>query len=123
MVKESHYIKNAKRARRRAAIRYKLSGTADRPRLVVFRSHKHIYAQIIDDVHGHTLCSMSTIAKTLQLDPGLKKTEESFAVGIKLGELALTAGITKVAFDRAGYKYHGRVKALAEGARKAGLLF
>jgi large subunit ribosomal protein L18 len=123
MVKESHVIKNKKRNRRRAAIRIKLRGNALRPRLVVFRSLKHIYAQIIDDDSGRTLCTLSTITKGLELEPGIKKTEKSFKIGLKLGEVALAAGITKVAFDRAGYMYHGRVKALADGARKAGLLF
>ncbi len=111
------------RSRRRAAIRKHLKGTAERPRLAVFRSLKGIYAQIIDDVKGVTLASMSTISKEIELEKGLKKTEKSFQVGLKLGEKALAAGITKVAFDRAGYKYHGRVKALADGARKAGLEF
>lgn len=111
------------RSRRRAAIRKHLAGTAQRPRLAVFRSLKGIYAQLIDDVKGVTLASMSTISKEIELAEGLKKTEKSFQVGLKLGEIALAAGITKVAFDRAGYKYHGRVKALADGARKAGLEF
>jgi len=115
--------KTALRARRRAAIRKRLSGTAERPRLVVFRSLKNIYAQIIDDVRGVTLVSMSTIAKDISKAEGMKKTAQSFEVGVKLGEKALAAGITKIAFDRAGYKYHGRVKALADGARKAGLIF
>jgi large subunit ribosomal protein L18 len=123
MVKESHVIKNRKRNRRRAAIRKRLRGTVERPRMVIFRSLKHIYAQIIDDDSGRTLCTMSTVTKALQLETGLKKTERSFQIGQKLGEKALASGITKVAFDRAGYKYHGRVKALADGARKAGLLF
>jgi large subunit ribosomal protein L18 len=123
MVKESHVIKNKKRNRRRAAIRKKLRGTIERPRMVIFRSLKHIYAQIIDDDNGRTLCTMSTVSKTLKLETGIKKTDKSFQVGLQLGEKALASGITKVAFDRAGYKYHGRVKALADGARKAGLLF
>jgi large subunit ribosomal protein L18 len=123
MVKESHVLKNRKRNRRRAAIRKKLKGTVERPRMVVFRSLKHIYAQIIDDVSGHTLCTMSTVSKSIELEAGVKKTERSFQVGLTLGEKAIASGITKVAFDRGGYKYHGRVKALADGARKAGLLF
>ncbi len=123
MIKPQTMIKAALRARRRAAIRKRLSGTAERPRLVVFRSLNHIYAQIIDDVRGITLVSMSTLAKDMPATDGKKKTEKSFEVGVKLGEKALAAGITKIAFDRAGYKYHGRVKALADGARKAGLLF
>jgi large subunit ribosomal protein L18 len=123
MVKESHVIKNKKRARRRAAIRHNLRGTSSRPRLVVFRSLKHVYAQIIDDDKGCTLCSLSTISKDFKQEAGKKKTEISFVVGEKLGEKALATGITQVAFDRGGYKYHGRIKALADGARKAGLVF
>lgn len=123
MIKPSNIDKIALRARRRAAIRKRLTGTALRPRLVVFRSLKHIYAQIIDDSIGKTIVSMSDRAKAFSAEAGLKKTERSMLVGQKLGEAALAAGITKVAFDRAGYKYHGRVKALADGARKAGLEF
>jgi large subunit ribosomal protein L18 len=123
MIKYTCITKTALRIRRRAAIRKRLSGTADRPRLVVFRSLKNIYAQIIDDTRGVTLVSMSTIAKDTSPQEGSKKTAQSFEVGLKLGEKALAAGITKIAFDRAGYKYHGRVKALADGARKAGLVF
>lgn len=123
MIKSSSSIKNTLRNRRRAAIRKHLKGTTERPRLVVFRSLKNIYAQIIDDSKGTTLVSMSTLSKDLSALEGKKKTEQSFEVGLKLGEKALAAGIAKVAFDRAGYKYHGRVKALAEGARKAGLDF
>ncbi len=123
MIKQNCIIKNALRKRRRAAIRKRLSGTTERPRLVVFRSLKNIYAQIIDDTKGITLVSSSTVAKDCNLEKGLKKTDQSFQIGLKLGEKALAAGITAVAFDRAGYKYHGRVKALADGARKAGLSF
>jgi len=123
MIKSATKIKTALRARRRAAIRKKLSGSAERPRLVVFRSLKNIYAQIIDDVKGVTLVSMSSKAKDMSATDGMKRTATSFEVGVKLGEKALAAGITKIAFDRAGYKYHGRVKALADGARKAGLEF
>jgi len=123
MVKENHIIKNRLRARRRLAIRKRLHGTAERPRLVVFRSLNHIYAQIIDDVAGRTLTSMSSKAKDFTIDAPMKKTEKSFQVGMKLAQKALAAGITKVCFDRAGYLYHGRVKALADGARKAGLEF
>jgi len=123
MIKQTCITKTALRRRRKAAIRKRLSGTTERPRLVVFRSLKHIYAQIIDDSKGITLASMSTLAKGLELEKGLKKTDQSFQIGLKLGEKALAAGITAVAFDRSGFKYHGRVKALAEGARKAGLSF
>jgi large subunit ribosomal protein L18 len=123
MVKENHLVKNNKRSRRRAAIRKHMWGTSERPRLVVFRSLKHIYAQIVDDDKGHTLCAMSSKAKDFKAESTVKRTEASFQIGLKLGEKALAGGITKVAFDRSGYKYHGRVKALAEGARKAGLVF
>jgi large subunit ribosomal protein L18 len=121
MVKPSNIIRNEKRARRRKAIRKNMSGTATRPRLVVFRSLNHIYGQIIDDLKGHTLVSLSTKSKDAQLEEGIKKVEASFKIGQKLAEKALKAGITKVCFDRAGYKYHGRVKAFADGARKSGL--
>ena len=123
MIKPTNIRKNALRSRRRAAIRKRLTGTAVRPRLVVFRSLKHIYGQIIDDVSGKTIVSFSDKAKSFEAEKGLKKTERSALVGKKLGELALEAGITQVAFDRAGYKYHGRVKAVADGAREAGLKF
>lgn len=123
MITPSCKIKKDLRKRRHLAIRKKVSGTSERPRLVVFRSLKHIYAQIIDDTKGETLISMSTIAKDMGPLTGKKKTEQSYEVGVKLGEKALAAGINKVAFDRSGYKYHGRIKALAEGARKAGLDF
>ncbi|MDZ4181240.1 MAG: 50S ribosomal protein L18 [Candidatus Cloacimonadaceae bacterium] len=123
MIKPSNISKTALRQRRRAAIRKRLSGTTERPRLAVFRSLKHIYAQIIDDSTGLTLVSMSSKAKDFTAAEGKKRTELSFEVGVIIGEKALAAGITKVAFDRAGYKYHGRVKALADGARKAGLEF
>ncbi len=121
MVKPSNIIRNEKRARRRKAIRKHMSGTASRPRLVVFRSLNHIYGQIIDDLKGNTLVSLSTKSKDAQLEEGIKKVEASFKIGQQLAAKALSAGITKVCFDRAGYKYHGRVKAFADGARKAGL--
>ncbi len=123
MLTPSCKIKNDLRKRRHFSIRKRVSGTSERPRLVVFRSLKHIYAQVIDDTKGETLISMSTIAKDMGTLTGKKKTEQSYEVGVKLGEKALAAGIKKVAFDRSGYKYHGRIKALAEGARKAGLDF
>ena len=123
MITSSCKIKRDLRNRRHLSIRKRVSGTPERPRLVVFRSLKNIYGQIIDDTQGITLVSMSTIAKDIGSLTGKKKTEQSYEVGVKLGEKALAAGITKVTFDRAGYKYHGRVKALAEGARKAGLEF
>ena len=110
------------RKRRVKAIRKKLSGTSLKPRLVVFRSINHIYAQIIDDTMGHTLVAMSTKAKDVIFE-GKTKTEKSREVGMKLAEKALTAGINEICFDRAGFKYHGRIKALAEAAREGGLKF
>jgi len=123
MIRSITKIKSNLRARRRAAIRKRLSGTTERPRLVVFRSNKNIYAQIIDDSKGVTLVSMSSKAKDFEAGEAKTKTEKSHEVGVKLGQKALAAGIRTIAFDRAGYKYHGRVKALADGARKAGLEF
>ena len=112
------------RARRKAHIRKRLHGTPERPRLNVFRSLNHIYAQIIDDSVGHTLASASTVDPAIrgQVD-ALSKTEQAKLVGKVLAERALTKDIKKVVFDRGGYKYHGRVKALAEAARQAGLDF
>ena len=105
------------RARRHHRVRMKVQGTAERPRLVVFRSDKHIYAQLVNDVTQKTLMSVS--------DQGLegKKSEKSVAVGKRVAEKAKAAGIGKVVFDRAGYQYHGRVKAVADGAREGGLEF
>ena len=117
------FLRNKARQRRKRAIRQKIRGTAERPRLVVFRSLKNISAQIINDENGHTLVSYSSAAKGAEIDRTKKKTEQSFEIGRKLGELAKAKGIERVCFDRGGYLYHGRVKALAEGARKAGLDF
>ncbi len=117
------YMRNRARRRRIAAIRKKVKGTTERPRLAVYRSLTNIYAQIIDDTQGKTLLSLSTLSKDLDLDKKMKKTEQSYKVGYELGKLALEKGITTVRFDRGGFLYHGRVKALAEGARKAGLKF
>jgi large subunit ribosomal protein L18 len=105
------------RARRHIRVRAKVAGTAERPRLVVFRSLKHVSAQLVDDVKQSTLFTVT--------DNGLtgKKTEKSVAVGKRVAEQAKAAGITKVVFDRAGYQYHGRVKAVADGARSGGLEF
>ena len=117
------YKRHKARAKRKLAIRGKIFGTSEMPRLAVFRSLKNISAQIIDDTTGTTLVSFSTISKDLKVDKSKKKTEQSFEVGQKLAEIALKKGIKKVCFDRAGYLFHGRVKALAAGARKAGLEF
>jgi large subunit ribosomal protein L18 len=105
------------RARRHLRVRAKVKGTAERPRLVVFRSDKHIYAQLVNDVAQTTLMTVS--------DSGLegKKTEKSVAVGKRIAEKAKAAGISTVVFDRAGYQFHGRVKAVADGAREGGLEF
>lgn len=112
------------RERRRIRIRMKVSGTPTRPRLNIFRSTDQIYAQLIDDVAGHTLVSASSIDKELksQLE-GKTKTEQATLVGKNIAERALAAGIEQVVFDRGGFLYHGRVKALADGAREGGLKF
>ena len=116
--------KNALRLKRHLRIRNKISGTADVPRLCVFRSSKHIYAQIIDDVKGVTLACASTLEKGLCA--GLKSTRDinaAKAVGAQIAKKAVSCGISAVVFDRGGYLYHGRVKALADSAREAGLKF
>lgn len=112
------------RKRRQVRVRAKISGTPARPRLNVFRSLGHIYAQIIDDSLGHTLFSASTLDPVLKEEAkGKSKTDVAKLVGSLLAKRAVEKGITQVVFDRAGYKYHGRVKALAEAARVAGLKF
>jgi large subunit ribosomal protein L18 len=116
--------KRESRQRRQRRVRGRVSGTMDRPRLNVYRSLSNIYAQVIDDTAGHTLVSASTIdgevAKQIE---GKNKIEAAKLVGKILGERAKNAGISKVVFDRGGYQYHGRVAAVAEGAREAGLEF
>ncbi len=112
--------------RRHRRIRGKVSGTAERPRLVVTRSHKQIYAQVIDDVRGHTLCSASSLqlAKSGGLgDSNGGNLTGAVVVGAEIAKRALDAGVSTVSFDRAGYRYHGRVKALADAAREGGLKF
>jgi large subunit ribosomal protein L18 len=112
------------RIRRHARVRKKLSGTAQRPRLNVFRSITGMYAQIIDDQSGHTLVSASTVEKDLSGKvKGMKKTEQAKLVGQTVAERAKSKGIESVVFDRGGYRYVGRVKALADGARENGLQF
>jgi large subunit ribosomal protein L18 len=112
------------RKRRHRRVRKKVFGTAERPRLNVFRSLRHIYAQIIDDEQGHSLVAASTLDPDLcdQL-ASLDKTAQAKVVGKALAERALAKGIDKVIFDRGGYKYHGRVEALAEASREGGLEF
>lgn len=114
--------KTARRDKIRKRIRAKVSGTAELPRLSIYRSNKDIYAQIIDDNKGVTLCAASS---KLEGVAGVKDTKvaKSALVGKKLAEIAVAAGIKKVAFDRGGYLYHGRVKSLADGAREGGLEF
>ena len=112
---------NAQRIKRHKRVRGKISGTPEVPRLNVFRCEKHIYAQIIDDVNGNTLCSASTVEKGFE-GPGSNK-EAAKKVGMKVAERAKEKGIEKVVFDRGGYVYHGRVAALADGAREGGLEF
>ena len=112
--------KNEARLRRHRRVRGKISGTAERHRLAVFRSSKHIYAQIIDDVAGVTLASASTMDKDFEGFGG--NIEAATKVGNAVAKKALEKGITTVVFDRGGFVYHGRVKALAEGAREGGLV-
>jgi large subunit ribosomal protein L18 len=119
-------IKNTEqqRQRRHRRLRVQVHGTAERPRLNVFRSLRHIYAQLVDDTVGHTLASAGTLDDSLRGELGkLKKTEQAKLVGETLAKRALEKGVKQVVFDRGGYRYHGRVKALAEGARSAGLQF
>lgn len=112
------------RKRRHRRVRKKVSGTAYRPRLNVFRSLRHIFAQIIDDEIGHTLVSASTLeAEVRQQIDGLDKTAQARVVGKVLAERAQAKGVNRVIFDRGGFKYQGRVKALAEGSREGGLEF
>ncbi len=108
------------RQKRHNRVRARLAGTTERPRLNVFRSLNHIYAQIIDDTQGRTLVAASTLDKEL---PDASKIDEATAVGKLVAERAKAAGINQVVFDRGGYLYHGRIKALADGAREGGLEF
>ncbi len=110
------------RYRRHLRVRRKVNGTAERPRLVVYRSLKHIYAQLVNDEAGVTILGVSDISDGLQVD-GAGKVGRAKGTGKLLAEKAKTAGITKVVFDRAGYRYHGRVQAVADGAREGGLEF
>jgi len=114
--------KNISRLKRHKRVRSTVFGTAERPRLCVYKSTSHIYAQVINDTDGKTLASSSSIAKGVDV-AGLSKTEAAKAVGAALAERAKTAGIGSVVFDRGGYLYIGRVKALADGAREGGLEF
>jgi len=128
MIKQSKLRKNRglQRKRRHFRVRTKVQGSADRPRLVVFRSLKNIEGQLVDDGAGRTVLGLSTLAAELK---GFKaegknpRVAQAFAAGKLLGEKAKAQGITAVVFDRGGYRYHGRVKAFADGARKGGLEF
>ena len=113
------------RLRRHSRVREKISGTKDQPRLCVFRSLKHIYAQVVDDAEGKTLVAASTLDAEIVKDSNKKKnkTGQAELVGTLLAKRAVEKKIKQVAFDRGGFKYHGRVKALAEAARKGGLKF
>lgn len=114
----------AKRIRRHLRVRKRVHGTPERPRLSVFRSLTHIYAQVIDDTSGRTLAAASDLDPDLRaVRDGKHKTELATAVGEVVGQRAIAAGVKKVVFDRGGFQYHGRVKALADSARKAGLEF
>ena len=112
------------RERRKFRIRNKISGTTERPRLSVFRSSKHIYAQVVDDTTGKTLAAASTLSRDLKgsVDDG-NKTDAAKKVGALIAKICLGKSLDKVVFDRNGYLYHGRVKALADAAREAGLTF
>jgi len=116
------FSSRAARQRRHIRIRKRLRGSTDRPRLSVFRSLNHIYAQVIDDARGTTLAAASTLDADLKGTKGTG-TERAKAVGTAIGQRAKAAGITQVVFDRGGYMYHGRIQALADAAREAGLEF
>lgn len=118
---EGKIVKLSGWEKRKARVRRKISGTSERPRLNVYRSNKHIYAQIIDDTAGKTLVAVATNAK--EIGEELKKSEAAKKAGEMIAKLAVQKGIEKVVFDRSGYIYHGRIKALADGAREAGLKF
>jgi large subunit ribosomal protein L18 len=113
--------RTAARHKRHERIRLTLTGTTDRPRLAVFRSARHIYAQVIDDSAGTTVAAASSLEKDLR-GTGTK-TDEASGVGKRVAERARSAGVSQVVFDRAGYRYHGRVRAVADAAREAGLEF
>jgi len=120
----SSALRKRARLKRKNRIRKKILGTQERPRVSVFRSSKHIYAQIIDDTRGHTLIAASSVEKTVKEQPKFDdKIAEANYVGKLLGARAVAKGVKKVVFDRNGFLYHGRVKAVSDGAREAGLNF
>lgn len=117
-------LKKQARLKRKKRIRKHLMGTQERPRLNVFRSSKHIYAQVIDDEHGHTLVAASSLEKIVKEQPKFEnKIAAADFVGKLIGERAIKKGLKKVVFDRGGFLFHGRVKAVSNGAREAGLDF
>ena len=117
-------LKKQARLKRKKRIRKRLIGTQERPRLNVFRSSKHIYAQVIDDEQGHTLVAASSLEKTVKEQPKFEnKITAADFIGKLIGERAIKKGLKKVVFDRGGFLFHGRVKAVANGAREAGLDF
>ncbi|TVQ60324.1 MAG: 50S ribosomal protein L18 [Phycisphaerales bacterium] len=115
--------KDMQRRRRRVGIRKRVMGTSERPRLAVFRSLNHIYAQVIDDLTGRTLASASTADKGAAAEGSTGNSPAAASVGKRLAERAKAVGINEVVFDRGGFRYHGRVKALADAAREGGLKF
>jgi len=117
---EKNKLKTLRRSRRRRGLRKRLTGTAECPRLAVFRSSKHIYAQVIDDVTGTTLVAAGSVAAKITSGSNVSAAQE---VGKLIAEKAKAAGVVKVAFDRSGFRYHGRIKALADAAREGGLKF
>jgi len=116
-------MKTTPREKRKARIRRKLTGTPERPRLTVYRSLNHIYAQVVDDVNGKTLASVASTSKELKAAAKEKKTEAAKKVGAAIAKAALAKGVSQVVFDRNGFEYHGRVAAVAEAAREGGLKF
>lgn len=113
-------LNEVRRQRRKAGIRKNIFGTVEKPRLSVFRSSKHIYAQLVDDIKGVTLLSSNTLSLSLEKGGNIEAAKQ---VGVELAKKATAAGFSAVAFDRNGFKYHGRVEALANGAREGGLKF
>ena len=120
----AHSSRAVARKRRHVRVRRKVHGTAERPRLNVYRSLEHIYAQVINDDAGHTICAASTVSGDIRSDiAALSKVEQAKAVGKAIAERARSQGIEQIVFDRGGFPYHGRIQALAEGSREGGLVF
>lgn len=120
---DKNIVKQAKRLKIRRRIRRKVSGTSERPRLTIYRSLNQIYAQLIDDVSGSTLVQTSSLTEGIRTEKSSGKISKSKRVGLELAKAAISKGISKVVFDRNGLKYHGRIKAVADGAREGGLEF